>query len=171
MTPGALQPALLPAPRVISIGEFYLGSRPERLIIYGLGSCVAVLLHDPVLQASCLGHVLLPQPTAGRTQEPSGRFASTAIPQMLDLLCRGGGHRERIVAKVVGGSQMFRYERSAPAPGIGSRNVGAVLQELDRLRIPLAARDTAGTHGRTVLVDAGSGTMEIRALRVSVRLL
>ena len=47
----------------------------------------------------------------------------------------------------------------------------AALTALQRLAIRVDAEDTGGIHGRTLLVDAGSGRMEVRALRVTVKVL
>ncbi len=160
-----------PEPRTVSIGEFHLATAPQRLAIYGLGSCVAVLLHDPAARLSCLGHILLPEPRADETHLPAGRFASTAVPAMLEALCRHGAKRERVLAKVVGGAQMFQYERAPDPSSVGDRNLEAARTALQQMGIRVDAEDTGGAHGRTVVVQAGSGRMEIRALRATVKVL
>jgi chemotaxis protein CheD len=156
---------------VVSIGEFHLAAGSARLLIHGLGSCIAVLLHDPVARLSCLGHILLPRPPSGGAGDAPGRFASTAVPAMLERLTGSGAQVQRLAAKVAGGAEMFQYERPAAQQSVGDRNVAATLEVLQRLAIPITARDTGGTHGRTVHVDAGTGRMVIRALRVEVRVL
>jgi chemotaxis protein CheD len=161
----------MPEPRTVSIGEFQLATAPQRLAIYGLGSCVAVLLHDAGARLSCLGHILLPERRADERHRPPGRFASTAVPAMLEALCRHGARRNRVLAKVAGGAQMFQYERPPDPRSVGNRNLEATLTALQGLAIRVDAEDTGGTHGRTVLVDAGSGRMEVRALRVTVKVL
>ena len=158
-------------PRTVSIGEFHLAAAPQRLAIYGLGSCVAVLLHDARARLSCLGHILLPEPRADELHRPPGRFASTAVPAMLEALCAHGARRRRVVAKVAGGAQMFQYERPQDPRSVGNRNLEAALTALQQQGIRVDARDTGGTHGRTVLVEACSGRMEVRALRVTVKML
>jgi chemotaxis protein CheD len=171
MTLGAPHAAGLPESRTVSIGEFHLAAAPHRLVIHGLGSCVAVLLHDAAPGLSCLGHMLLPEPATDRDADPPGRFASSAVPAMVEMLCARGAERARLVAKVAGGAQMFQYERSAEPRSVGSRNLEAALHVLKQLAIPVVARDIGGAHGRTVVVDAGSGRMEVKALRLSVKIL
>jgi chemotaxis protein CheD len=161
----------MPEPLTVSIGEFHLAAAPQRLAIYGLGSCIAVLLHDARARLSCLGHILLPQPRADELHRPPGRFASTAVPAMLEALCAHGARRNRVLAKVAGGAQMFQYERPPDLHSVGKRNLEAALTALQQLAIQVDAEDTGGTHGRTVLVEAGSGRMEVRALRVTVKVL
>jgi len=157
--------------RTVSIGEFHLAAAPQRLAIYGLGSCVAVLLHDAGAQLCCLGHILLPGPAADESMPRSARFASTAVPAMLEALCARGARRTHVVAKVAGGAQMFHYEGAPDPRSVGNRNLEATLSVLQQLGIRVAARDTGGAHGRTILVDAESGRMEVRALRITVKVL
>ena len=76
-----------------------------------------------------------------------------------------------MLAKVAGGAQMFQYERPPDLHSVGKRNLEAALTALQQLAIQVDAEDTGGTHGRTVLVEAGSGRMEVRALRVTVKVL
>jgi chemotaxis protein CheD len=154
----------------VSIGEFRVAGAGERLVIHGLGSCVALLLHDPSARLSALGHFLLPEPPAG-AEAPAGRFASTGVPEMVAALRRRGAVPSRLVAKVTGAAQMFQYERRGEAEGIGARNLQVTLEALARLRIPIRGSDTGGSHGRTIAVDAGTGRMEVRAVRVEERIL
>ncbi len=171
MITGARHVQEAPEPRTVPIGDFQLAAAPQRLAIYGLGSCIAVLLHDAGARLSCLGHILLPEPRADETQLPPGHFASTAVPAMLEALCRHGAKRDQVLAKGVGGAQMFQYEGSPDPSSVGNRNLEAALTALQQMGIPVDAEDTGGAHGRTVIVEAGSGRMEVRALQVMLKVL
>ena len=162
-----------PASRTVkvSIGEFCLAATGEQLVIHGLGSCVALLLHDPSAHISALGHFLLPEPPKQRPDAPPGRFATTAIPAMILALEERGAVARCLLAKVVGAAQMFRYERRGEEEGIGARNLQATLASLEELRIRIVGQDTGGSYGRTVIADAGTGRMEIRAVRIEERIL
>ena len=155
----------------VSIGEFQVAIAGERLVIYGLGSCVALLLHDPSAQISALGHVLLPEPPPDRPAMSPGRFATTAVPAMVAALRKEGASRSRLVAKVAGAAEMFQYERRTEGEGIGARNLRATLETLERLGIQVAGRDTGGSYGRTVFVDGATGRMAIRAVRIDEHVL
>ena len=162
----------LPAPtHKVSIGEFRVAGGSEKLVIHGLGSCVALLLHDPKAGVSALGHILLPEPPARNAPDTPGRFASTAVPAMLQALKARGARPERIIAKVAGAAQMFRYEHKTDEETVGARNLKATLQALERLGLTVAASDTGGSHGRTLVVEAGTGRILIRAVRVEEKYL
>ena len=72
-------------------------------------------------------HFLLPEPLKRRPDAPTGRFATTAIPAMIQALEERGAKARRLLAKVVGAAQMFRYERQGEEDGIGARNLQATL--------------------------------------------
>jgi chemotaxis protein CheD len=172
MIPPALPPAPLPlTARRISIGEFEVAAGQDRLTIYGLGSCVAVLLHDREAGLSALGHILLPTPPRDDAPGIPGRFAATAIPAMVEALAARGGHARRLVAKLAGAAQMFQFERVPEEEAIGARNLRAVLDTLERFGIPVAGRDVGGAYGRTIVVEGATGRMEVRAIRVEERVL
>jgi len=172
MIPPGSRPAPLPSTaRRISIGEFEVAAGQERLAIYGLGSCVAVLLHDREAGLSALGHILLPSPPRADAPGIPGRFAATAIPAMVAALAGRGGQVRQLVAKLAGAAQMFQFERVPEEEGIGARNLRAALSTLERLGIPVAARDVGGAYGRTIVVEGATGRMEVRAVRVEERIL
>lgn len=160
-----------PEPVKVSIGEFHVAGPGHRLAIHGLGSCVAILLHDPAARLSGLGHFLLPHPPRGRDDLPRSRFVSTGVPDLVEALRGRGARASRLVAKVAGAAQMFRYEGGENGEGIGARNLETALCVLRELRIRLLGQDTGGSYGRTLLVDAATGRMEIRAVRIEQRIL
>ena len=54
---------------------------------------------------------------------------------------------------------------------IGMRNVHALKEELARARVPLCAEDTGGHFGRTVTLDAATGTVWVCPVGRSERML
>ncbi|MGD8375914.1 MAG: chemotaxis protein CheD [Acidobacteriota bacterium] len=160
-----------PEPVKVSIGEFHVAGPGHRLAIHGLGSCVAILLHDPAARLSGLGHFLLPHPPRGRGDLPRSRFVSTGVPDLVEALRHRGAQPSRLVAKLAGAAQMFRYEAGNDDDGIGARNLETAVRVLRELQIRLLGQDTGGSYGRTILVDAATGRMEIRAVRIEERIL
>ena len=143
--------------RAVRMGEIAVARADEVLAAIGLGSCIGVALVDAQARVAGLAHVLLPEPASGREGGP-GRYASTAVPALLDEIVRAGGARERLVAKIAGGSSMFPGLTGNGIGAIGERNAEAVRQALAQLRIPLVAEDVGGSWGRTVHLQASDGT-------------
>jgi len=146
---------------VIGVAGLVVHLAPAALVTLGLGSCVAVVLHDAEAGIGGLAHVLLPAPTSSRVGGPEGRFASTAIPALLRDMVALGGQASRIRARLIGGASMFA---SLMAPGtvqVGERNIVASREALRAARVPLIGEAVGGDFGRSVEFDLRDGTVKI----------
>lgn len=159
-----MRPTNLPA------GELSVTGAPARLVIHGLGSCVAVFLYDPKVRVGGLAHILLPE-VPNDAAETSGRYAPTAVKTMIDESIRLGARHEALYAKVAGGSRMFSVDTDPSRRAIGEKNVDAVLQALRRERIEVVAHDLGGDRGRTVTADLEDGSLTITTVRGTPKVL
>lgn len=139
------------------------------LVTVGLGSCVAVALHDETALIGGLAHVLLPSPALSRSQDAPGKFPQTAIPLLVEMMTELGAVRRRIRARLAGGASMFGNITPAGAIQMGERNVVACRQVLQQLDLPIVAEAVGGDYGRTVRLDVGSGIVEVSSIRHGVR--
>lgn len=151
-------------------GEVRTGKEKDVLATLGLGSCVAVALHDPVEKIGALCHAMLPTPIPGRSAEPTGRFASLAVPALVQSVIEAGADRARLEARVVGGATMFGALAS-DAEAIGTRNVRAARAALEALDVPVLSEDVGGTFGRSVYFNVGDGQIEVRSVHRGMRVL
>ncbi len=126
-----------------------------------LGSCVGVILHDPVRRISGLAHVMLP--TRARGDSAIGKYADTAIPALLAMLTGNGSRASSLRAYLVGGAKMFPMA-SGPIGSIGDQNVSAARKALAEAAVPIVFEDTGGTRGRTVIFDNSKGEVSVRTL-------
>jgi chemotaxis protein CheD len=151
-----------PTPQQIQVGisEFVVTDADTNLKSYGLGSCLAVALHDPAANIGGLAHVMLPSgDEAGADATNPGKFADTAIRAMLRRMVEEGATYTDVEAKIAGGSDMFEFESFGE--GVGNRNVEAARTELEKLGVPLVAEDVGGEKGRTVEFNATDGVLRI----------
>jgi chemotaxis protein CheD len=127
-----------------------------------LGSCVGIILCDPVRRVSGLAHVMLPN----RHDEDgaTGKYADTAIPALLSRLAESGGRRGSLQAFLIGGAQMFPMGNVRIA-SIGDQNVEAARKILAESKIPIVFEDTGGTVGRAVLFDNATGQVSVKTLQ------
>jgi chemotaxis protein CheD len=72
---------------------------------------------------------------------------------------RRAGAGDRMEAVLTGGARMFELGSELD---IGARNEAAVRSALADARIIVAAAATGGNRGRTVKVQAGTGTVSVR---------
>ena len=137
---------------------------PDSVITLGLGSCVGIALRDPVTKIGGLAHIMLPDSTTIRNNSNIPKFADTGIEELVKQVTKKGANRNRLVAKIAGGAQMFAFGSNSEAVRVGERNVQAVKKKLGELKIPILAEDTGKNFGRTVIFYPETGDFVIRAV-------
>lgn len=155
--------------RPVAAGEAVVSdAADEVLVAYGLGSCVAVCLYDPVARVGGMVHALLPtSPHSSAEGDPipdhgQARFVDRGVPLLIEMLAERGADTSRLVANICGGADML-----APPPGalgIGKRNVLAAEAALRSAGLQVRARATGGNAGRTVRFYIADGRVTVRCL-------
>jgi chemotaxis protein CheD len=149
---------------IVRVADLRAGSLDEILVTIGLGSCVAILLHDPAAKVGGLAHVLLPSPALSRKDDNPAKFPQTAVPRLLELMAQQGASSRRITARLAGGASMFA---ALAAPGtiqMGERNLVASRQSLRQHGVALVGEATGGDYGRTVKMWVADGRVEISSV-------
>ena len=121
-----------------------------------LGSCIGLVLYHRRNKCGVLAHIVLPH--ADGRKGPPGKFADTAIPEMLKQLEESGANKAGLVAKLAGGSHMFGGKGPIQ---IGESNLAAVTELLDELNIPIEAQHCGGKKGRRISFESNSGSLTI----------
>lgn len=155
-------------PRTVGIGQLAVCHSPEQLMCLGLGSCVAVILHDPLNKVGGIVHVLLPKaPSAPDTEE---KYADTGTRKLIREMSVNGAHRERLTAKLVGGAQMFKTLNLQIA-NIGHYNVQEARRALKDNAIRVVAEDTEGDRGRSAYFDSATGRVTVKKTFAPTRII
>lgn len=157
----------------VGLAELKVSNDSSVLTCSGLGSCVAVIMHDPVARVGGIAHVMLPGKAPDFKGETPGRYAVTAVELLLREMENAGASKERISCKIVGGSRMFKihtdpsgevpqgYPRSV---SIGERNVASVKSSIIGAGLKISAEHTGGNYGRSVRFYVESGKVEITSI-------
>lgn len=148
----------------IGMGEIGVASDGEMLRTF-VGSCIGVAIYNRRRKVAALAHIMLPQAN-GQTEQP-GKYADTAIPEMirqLNKLC----HEEptRWSAKIAGGAKMFAFQSGMT---IGDQNVAAAEKILNELDIPVLASCCGGEQGRRLCLDASTGMLVVESMNANPR--
>jgi chemotaxis protein CheD len=140
---------------VVRMGEIAASQHSGDVLVgLGLGSCIALTLVEDGSPVAAMAHIVLPESNGGRAAP--GKFADTAVPELIREVTGIGAARSRLSAVLVGGAQMF------PTGGrldIGARNEQAVRAALVAARIPVRATATGGDVGRTMRAYLGTCTV------------
>jgi chemotaxis protein CheD len=149
---------------IVRVADLQVGGAGDLLMTVGLGSCIAIVLHDPGACVGGLAHVLLPSPALSKPDGNPAKSPHTAVPRLLELMAGRGANPRRVTARLAGGASMFA---SLAPPGtiqMGERNVVASRQVLSAHGIALGGRAVGGDFGRTVRLDVSEGSLEVRSV-------
>jgi chemotaxis protein CheD len=149
----------------VGMADLNVAVAPDRLRTYGLGSCVGVVLYDPLKKIAGLAHVMLPTSDLAKQGDLNeAKYADTAIPLLVEKMEELGGDRRRFQSKMAGGAQMFMFQTTNDSMRIGPRNVDACKAILEMFKVPVLAEDTGGNCGRTIELDTMTGILNIRTV-------
>jgi chemotaxis protein CheD len=146
---------------VVRVADLRSGLGDDTLVTIGLGSCVAILLHDAEARVGGLAHILLPSPALSRVDSNPAKFPQTAVPRLLELMAADGAEPQRITARLVGGASMFAALAPPGTVQMGERNLVAARQVLNTHQVPLVGEAVGGDFGRTVRLRVCDGRVEI----------
>ncbi|HLY75122.1 MAG TPA: chemotaxis protein CheD [Planctomycetota bacterium] len=134
----------------------------EVLATYSLGSCVALSLYDPVIGAAGLIHCMLPQASIDpeKARRTPAMFVDAGVQTLLDRISAMGSSRRSLIAKVVGGANVFDDRGMFR---IGERNYATLRKVLWKNEILIAAEDVGGTKARTMYVSVATGRVILRS--------
>jgi len=148
----------------VGMADLKICKSPDGITTLGLGSCVGIAVRDPGTGIGGLAHIMLPDSTAIRDNSNIPKFADTGIEELIKQVVAAGAKRNRLVAKIAGGAQMFAFQNNSSMVRVGDRNVEAVKAKLAELKIPILSSDTGENFGRTVIFYPESGDFIIRSV-------
>ncbi len=153
----------------VKMADLNTVTAPDHIKTTGLGSCVGILLYDTKKKIAGMAHIMLPDSNLVSVGELNkAKYADTAIPLLLEEMQKLGAIKRNIVAKIAGGSQMFKFKVTSDMMRIGPRNVDASKEMLSKYEIPIIAEDVGGDIGRTIEFDTVSGILHIRTANQGV---
>jgi chemotaxis protein CheD len=150
-------------PLVVGVGEGGVSRDPDAMLVtYALGSCVAVMLHDPVAKVAGMVHYMLPESSMSREKSDAQpwMFADTGISHLLRATLEQGAEKRRLVISAAGGAQIMNDNSMF---NIGKRNCLALRKALWKFGLIAHAEETGGTVARTVRMEVGSGRVWLQA--------
>jgi chemotaxis protein CheD len=149
-------------PIVVGIGDCQVSRDPESIIVtYALGSCIGLMIHDPVAGVGGLLHFMLPESSLDpvKAEKNPFMFGDTGIPALFRSAYQLGADKRRLVVSVAGGAQMMDPQG---AFNIGKRNVLMMRKILWKAGVMVQAEEVGGMTSRTIRLDIGTGKVLLR---------
>lgn len=138
-----------------------VGVKVDVLVTHALGSCLGLMIYDPVAQVGGLLHAMLPlskiNPEKARANPYM--FVDTGVPNLFREVYKLGGEKKRLKVKAAGcGSPMGDNEIFK----IGQRNYTVLKKILWKNKVLLESDDVGGTQSRTVYFTIKTGLTMIK---------
>jgi chemotaxis protein CheD len=132
------------------------------LVTYALGSCIAVILYDPVARVGGMIHYMLPtsKTSPEKARAKPAMFADTGIPLLFAEMYAHGCVKENIVVKVVGGGALYDDKGMF---NIGKRNYTVLRKIFWKNNIIITSEDIGGKKSRTARLRIADGTVMIKS--------
>lgn len=146
----------------IGIGEMAVSKNPDDLIVtHALGSCLGIVLFDPVANVGGMLHALLPsrKEESSNTKNPT-YYVDAGTPLLFKACYELGAKKQRIVVKVAGGAST-RTDPDKDMFQIGRRNFTALRKILWRNGVLINKHDVGGTEPRTMTLVINDGAVKV----------
>ena len=148
---------------VIGVGDGGVSRDADTVLTtYALGSCVALMVHDPIARIAGMVHYMLPEApdSQGERNTRPCKFADTAIPFLLSAAIAQGADKRRLLILAAGGAQVMGDNSIF---NVGKRNCLALRKALWKFGLVAHAEDIGGTVVRTVRMEVGSGRVFLQS--------
>ncbi len=137
---------------VLPIGHFalinsdYKNSIKPKISIYGLGSCIALILYDKLHNVAGMSHILLPSSENGEVKTYPHKFANLSAKDLMNEMIKKGAKPDSLKAAIIGGATIFKHQDSK----IGVDNIRSIKKELRKLKLKISKQDVGGFKGRVI---------------------
>jgi chemotaxis protein CheD len=161
--PGELTKRKSHTRKVVGVADMLVSSSPDELLVtYSLGSCIAVVIFDPVACVGGMLHYMLPESALDPEKAAKNpfMFADTGITRLFKSSYQVGAKKENIVVKIAGGAQMLDLNGLF---NIGKRNYLAVRKIFWKNNVAIAAEHVGGEINRTVRLEMDTGKVILKA--------
>lgn len=157
----------------VGIGEMKISKdKNEVVVVYGLGSCVAVVAYDAIARIGGILHVLLSENNNTQTENYKEflKYADTGIPMFISAMEDLGATRFSMEVKLIGAAHMFPSINEMSI-NIGEDNVRIAKEILKKHFVRIVAEDIGGVIARTIQLFINSGKVLIKFTDGSIKTL
>ncbi len=148
---------------VVDIADAKVSNRTEDVLVtHSLGSCVGVMVYDPVVHVGGMVHCMLPLSSVdpNKAQEKPFMFVDTGMVRFLTQLFDLGLVRSRAVVKVAGCSRILDNSNLFR---IGERNYTVLRKLLWKNGLMIKSESVGGSVSRTVRLEIATGRCLLRS--------
>ncbi len=147
---------------IVGVADMKVSNRPgETLVTYSLGSCIGVVIYDPVVKAGGILHYMLPDSSIDEQKAFAKpyMFADSGIPRLFKAAYKLGALKHRIKVYVAGGAEILDQKGFF---NIGKRNYMALKKIFFKNNVMVDKQDVGGNVNRTVRLEIATGDIYVK---------
>ncbi len=147
---------------IVDIAGMAVSPNPDDVLItYALGSCLGIVLYDPVIKVGGLAHVMLPDSSLenGSTDFNRLKYIDTGVPMLFKEMYRYNAQKHRIRNAIIGGAQIMDQDKYF---NIGERNIAALRKLFWRNNVLINKKHIGDRMNRTVRLEVGTGNIYVK---------
>jgi len=136
-------------------------SQTESLITYALGSCIGLVIYDPVVKVGGILHYMLPESSIDKEKAAARpyMFADSGIPRLFKSAYKLGAAKQRMKVYVAGGAEILDQKGFF---NIGKRNYMALKKMFFKNKMMIDKQNVGGNTNRTVRIEIATGDVYIK---------
>ena len=147
--------------QIVQVGDMKVGVKSDEIVTHALGSCLGLMIYDPVAHVGGMLHAMLPLSKINPEKAVANpyMFVDKGVPVLFKEVYNLGGQKGRLIVKAAGcGSPLGKNEMFK----IGERNYTVLKKLLWKNGVLLKAEEVGGSISRTVYFDISTGRVTIR---------
>ncbi len=148
--------------QIVAVADMKLGNNSDTIITYALGSCLGLVVYDPVARIGGILHAMLPLSKINRQKAESNpfMFVDTGVPSLFKQLYNMGGEKNRFIVKAAGCASTLGQEEMFK---IGERNYTILKKLLWKNNVLIKNEAIGGTNSRSLYFDVSTGITTIKS--------
>ncbi|MFC1490090.1 chemotaxis protein CheD [Candidatus Latescibacterota bacterium] len=134
----------------IGVADIKVTNDPDAVLVtYSLGSCLGIVVYDPVVKVGGLLHIMLPEATEEKSSPKFNphKYIDTGVPILFKDAYKLGAKKNRMIVYVTGGSQIMD---DSGFFNIGKRNIAALRKIFWKNGVMIKKENVGGSVSRTV---------------------
>lgn len=147
---------------VVGIADMKVSNNPNTaLITYSLGSCLGIVIYDPVVKVGGLLHIMLPEANDEKNSKEFNpyKYVDSGVPLLFKEAYKYGADKRRLVVSVAGGAQILD---DSGYFNIGKRNLIMLRKLFWKNGVMINKEHVEGNISRTVRLNMNDGEVLLK---------
>ncbi len=148
--------------QIVGVADMKISSDlNDTIVTYSLGSCIGLVVYDPLAKIGGMLHYMLPDSTIDRDKARAKpfMFADTGIPRLFKQTYTLGAKKQRMKIYIAGGAEILDQKGFF---NIGKRNYMALKKMFFKNNVIINKQNVGGNVNRTVRLEIATGDIYVK---------